>query len=155
QRLVSEGEPPSRSFPPPGYYELYDLVSLQFSKVRMIGQAPFVGYTVADFAPRGEPDVSVDTSFLPSSEEPEHFIAIASERPLTVDDYTVIALPWTEVQAQLKWVRATETSEEDRISLTETRTRLALMSAELEKLRDRQQSETRDAEARASAAAAL
>src|ERR1700679_3953821 len=61
---------------PLGYYELFDLVSLQFAKVRMIGQAPFVGYTVADFAPSGEPEVSVDTSLLASSEEPEHFLAI-------------------------------------------------------------------------------
>ena len=33
------------------YYELYDLVSLQFPVVRMLGQAPFRGYTIADFAP--------------------------------------------------------------------------------------------------------
>jgi SAM-dependent methyltransferase len=156
RRLLPEVEPPSRSLSPPGYYELYDLVSLQFAKVRMIGQAPFVGYTVADFAPRGEPDVSVDTSFLASSEEPEHFIAIASERPLTVDEYTVVALPWTEVAGRIGSSSAPDArSDDDRIALTETRTRLALMSAELEKLRDRQQLETRDAEARAGGTAAL
>ena len=33
----------------------------------MVGQAPFVGYTVADFAPGGEPEVSVDTSLLAAS----------------------------------------------------------------------------------------
>src|SRR5580704_5844068 len=80
-----------------GYYELYDLVSLQFAKVRMIGQAPFVGYTVAEFAPDGEPEVSVDTSLLASSEEPEHFLAIASDRPVTLEAYSVIELPWRDV----------------------------------------------------------
>src|SRR5262249_36481061 len=63
-----------------GYYELYDVVSLQFARIKMAGQAPFVGYTVADFAPDGEPDVSVDTSLIDGSEEPELFIAIASDR---------------------------------------------------------------------------
>ena len=76
----------------PTYYELFDLASLQFAKVRMIGQAPFVGYTVADFAPNGDPDVSVDTSLLASSEEPEHFIAIASDRALSLDPFTVVDL---------------------------------------------------------------
>jgi predicted nucleic acid-binding Zn-ribbon protein len=80
-----------------GYYELYDLVSLQFAKVRMIGQAPFVGYTVADFAPQGEPEVSVDTSLLAQPEEPEHFLAIASDRPVSLDAYTVVELPWRDV----------------------------------------------------------
>lgn len=156
RRLLPEAAPPSRGPSPPGYYELYDLVSLQFAKVRMIGQAPFVGYTIADFAPRGEPEVSVDTSFLPSSEEPEHFIAIASERALAIDEYTVVALPWSEVAERLGVsAGAAAQGEEDRLALTETRTRLASMGVELDKLRDRQQTETRDAEARAMSAAAL
>jgi chromosome segregation ATPase len=65
----------------------------------MIGQAPFVGYTIADFAPQGEPEVSVDTSLVAASEEPEHFIAVASDRPLTLDSYAVVALPWQDVSA--------------------------------------------------------
>jgi chromosome segregation ATPase len=156
RRLLLEPNPPTRSDAPPGYYELYDLVSLQFPKVRMVGQAPFVGYTVADFAPRGEPEVSVDTSFLPTSEEPEHFIAIASDRALSIDAYTVVALPWAQVGGALAGEAEADTKrEEERLALTETRARLALMGAELEKLRDRQQADARDAEARAQSATAL
>ena len=85
----------------PGYYELFDLVSLQFAKVRMIGQAPFVGYTVAELGASDEPDVSVDTSLLAASEEPEQFIAIASDRTIVLEPYSVVELPWQAVAASL------------------------------------------------------
>lgn len=152
-----------RSSAPPGYYELYDLVSLQFPKVRMVGQAPFVGYTVADFAPGTEPEVSVDTSLLTASEEPEYFIAVAGERTVALEAYTVIELPWAEVLAASSAAnepatqspRAAEEREEERLALTEARTRLALVAAELDKLRDQHQADGRGAEARATSAAAL
>ncbi len=151
-----------RSSAPPGYYELYDLVSLQFPKVRMVGQAPFVGYTVADFAPGSEPEVSVDTSLLTASEEPEYFIAVAGERTVALEAYTVIELPWAEVLAASSGAsapalsaRAAEDREEERLALTEARTRLALVAAELDKVRDQQQASGRDVEARAASASAL
>ncbi len=99
EKAASEGAGPGAG--PLGYYELYNLVSLQFAKVRMIGQAPFVGYTVADFAPDGEPEVSVDTSLLVQPEEPEHFLAVASDRPVSLDAYTVVELPWRDVAGSL------------------------------------------------------
>jgi predicted nucleic acid-binding Zn-ribbon protein len=151
-----------RSSAPPGYYELYDLVSLQFPKVRMVGQAPFVGYTVADFAPGSEPEVSVDTSLLTASEEPEYFIAVAGERTVALEAYTVIELPWAEVlaassvaSAPAPSARAAEDREEERLALTEARTRLALVAAELDKLREQHQQSGRDVEARAASASAL
>jgi len=151
-----------RSSAPPGYYELYDLVSLQFPKVRMVGQAPFVGYTVADFAPGSEPEVSVDTSLLTASEEPEYFIAVAGERTVTLEAYTVIELPWAEVLAASNLaegpavnLRAIEEREEERLALTEARARLALVAAELDKVRDQHQANGRDAATRATSAAAL
>jgi chromosome segregation ATPase len=151
-----------RSSAPPGYYELYDLVSLQFPKVRMVGQAPFVGYTVADFAPGSEPEVSVDTSLLTASEEPEYFIAVAGERTVTLEAYTVIELPWAEVLAASSLpegptinLRAVEEREDERLALTEARARLAVVAAELDKVRDQHQASGRDAEARSAATAAL
>ncbi len=86
---------------PPGYYALYDLVSLQFPVVRMLGQAPFVGYTVADFAAGPDLEVSVDTSLLQATEEPEHFIAIASERKVAVDAFVVVELSLSDVRDAL------------------------------------------------------
>jgi hypothetical protein len=85
----------------PGYYELYDLVSLQFAKVRMIGQAPFVGYTVAELGASDDPDVSVDASLLAASEEPEYFIAVASDRGVSIEPYSVVELPWQIVAESL------------------------------------------------------
>lgn len=85
----------------PGYYALYDLVSLQFPVVRMLGQAPFVGYTIADFAAGPDLEVSVDTSLLQTTEEPEHFIAIASERKVSVDPFVVVEMPLAQVRDAL------------------------------------------------------
>ena len=119
--------------PAPGYYDLYDLVSLQYSNVTMVGQAPFVGYTVAEFAPESEPSVSVDTSLLSASEEPEWFIAIGSERDVDLEPYAVIELPTASFDAL---PARTQAVDDDRAALVETRARLELMGAELEKLRD-------------------
>ena len=134
---------------PLGYYELYDLVSLQFAKVRMIGQAPFVGYTVADFSPRGEPEVSVDTSLLTSSEEPEHFIALASDRPVSLDAYAVIELPWHDVAEALATRDARDPAREA------AEARVTDLNAELTALRAQVGEQAREAEARALGAAAL
>jgi hypothetical protein len=75
------------------YYALFDLASAQFSSVRMLGQAPFVGYAVVDFAPDGEPEPSIDNGFVPSgAEEPEWFVALASSHPVRLDEFAVIQL---------------------------------------------------------------
>jgi predicted nucleic acid-binding Zn-ribbon protein len=149
------GAPGERTLPL-GYYELFDLVSLQFAKVRMVGQAPFVGYTVADFAPRGEPEVSVDTSLLATSEEPEHFIAIASDRPVTLDAYAVIELPWHDVADALVPSEASlSVRTGERLALAEAQARVALLTAEMERLRDRADEQAREAESNAPVAAAL
>lgn len=86
-----------------GYYELYDTVSLQFGEVKMLGQAPFVGYSIVDFSQGGgDVDVSVDTSILEDPEAPEWYVAIASDRPVTVDPYTLVGIPLASVASQLR-----------------------------------------------------
>ncbi|MFT3775382.1 MAG: hypothetical protein QM820_59305 [Minicystis sp.] len=161
RRLLPAGrarvEPsPAGPAAPLGYYELYDLVSLQFAKVRMIGQAPFVGYTVADFTLHGDPEVSVDTSLLASSEEPEHFIALGSERPVSLDAYAVIELPWHDVSdAIVPSEKTLSVRTAERLALAEAEARVTLLTAELEKLRERAAEQTREAETRVPVAAAL
>ncbi|XXX74944.1 hypothetical protein WMF30_45555 [Sorangium sp. So ce134] len=130
----------------PGYYALYDLVALQFKQVRMVGQAPFVGYTVAEFAPKGEPEVSVDTSILDGSEEPEWFIAIAGERLPRLDAFAVIELPFADFP-----VAAAGPSAE---ALTEAQGRAERLGGELAELRTRHQRDRDDAGARAESAIA-
>ncbi|WP_437286328.1 hypothetical protein [Sorangium sp. So ce406] len=130
----------------PGYYALYDLVALQFKQVRMIGQAPFVGYTVAEFAPKGEPDVSVDTSILDGSEEPEWFIAVAGERLPRLDAFAVIELPFAGFP-----VASAGPSPE---ALSEAEGRATRLGGELAELRTRHQRDREDAGARAESAVA-
>ena len=80
------------------YYALYDAVKTEFEHVRMLGQAPFVGYVIADFAPEGTPEPSIDTAFLPAgAEEPELFIAVASQQPVELEAFSVVQLPYRSV----------------------------------------------------------
>lgn len=155
--------PPSPAAAPPtspkepaalGYYELFDVVSLQFPVVRMIGQAPFVGYTIADFAQGGEPTVNVDTSLLEVTEQPEWFIAIGSERPVALDEFSVIQVPLSDLRLSSARGGAAVDAE-DSLALTDARARLALMTTELEEMRERGRVEARDVEAREKSAAGM
>lgn len=133
---------------PIGYYDLYDLVSLQFPLVRMLGQAPFVGYTVADFAPKREPSVSFDTSLIDGSASPEWFIAVASERPVSLEEFAVIEVPLADV---LSFPRGESPQAEGaRSALAEANGRIRALETELEELRKQTRDDGRkDAEARA------
>lgn len=103
------------------YYGLYDLVSLQFPVVRMLGQAPFVGYTLADFGASGELEVSVDTSLLATTEEPEVFIAIASEKKLSLDPFVVVELSLADVRSSVRESTAAAVPVVDHAAIAEAR----------------------------------
>jgi SAM-dependent methyltransferase len=92
--------PPEPQAAPIDYYALYDLVASEFEHVRMLGQAPFVGYAVVDFAPDAAPEPLIDSEFIPrGSEEPELFIALASRHRTGVGGYAVVQLPLHRVLA--------------------------------------------------------
>jgi SAM-dependent methyltransferase len=89
--LLPAPEPPGA---PLDYYALYDLVAAEFEHVRMLGQAPFVGYAVVDFAPDTAPEPLIDSEFIPrGSEEPELFVALASRHRVGLGGYAVVQLP--------------------------------------------------------------
>jgi hypothetical protein len=76
-----------------GYYELYEAVAAQFSYVRMIGQAPFVGYAVAEFSVE-DPEPTIDSSLAASEgKEPDWFLALASDRNVRLEPFALIELP--------------------------------------------------------------
>jgi len=76
-----------------GYYELYEAVAAHFSTVRMIGQAPFVGYAVAEFSVE-DPEPTIDTSLTESEgKEPDWFLALASDRDIRLEPFSLIELP--------------------------------------------------------------
>ncbi len=80
------------------YYSLYDIVREEFPIVRMLGQMPFVGYTMAELAPLDEPEPTLDAGFVPGgTEEPEWFVAVAGAQPFEVDSFTVVQIPVAEV----------------------------------------------------------
>jgi SAM-dependent methyltransferase len=85
---------PETGAAPLDYYALYDLVASEFEHVRMLGQAPFVGYAVVEFAPEGSPEPLIDSDFLPRrSEEPELFVAVAARQRPSLAGYALIQLP--------------------------------------------------------------
>src|SRR6188768_3405710 len=85
------------------YYALYDAVAAEFEHVRMLGQTPFVGYAIADFSATGEPEPALDTSFVPGgAEEPDLFIALASNQEVRLDEFAVIQLPTRRLLSSLK-----------------------------------------------------
>jgi hypothetical protein len=111
--------------PIPDYYRLYDLVSGEFGEVRMVGQAPLVGYTVADFAPEGEPTPVFDTGYLEDgAEEPEWFVAVASQVPLTHAEFVVVELPAADVLEMATAPALEEPLEQARARIAELETEL-------------------------------
>jgi len=112
------------------YYGLYDAAAAQFEHVRMLGQTPFVGYAIVDFAQTDEPEPSFDAGFIPGgAEEPEWFIALASQRELMLDQYTIVQLPLheamdttsaTELREQLAAARTAERQARDRMAQLES-----------------------------------
>jgi hypothetical protein len=76
------------------YYELFDLVAQEFDCVRMIAQLPFYGVTLAELGNEDHsPAVSVDTQLAETGRPPEVFIALASQRDVRLDAYSIIELP--------------------------------------------------------------
>jgi len=74
-----------------GYYELYEAVVAQFPSVRMLGQVPFVGYAVAEFA-AVDPEPTIDNS-LATQREPDWFVALASQRGVRLEPFALVELP--------------------------------------------------------------
>jgi SAM-dependent methyltransferase len=148
--LNPEARSPLMPYRPSGvialdYYALYDAVKAEFEQVRMLGQAPFVGYVVADFAPEGTPEPSLDTAFLPGgAEEPELFIAVGSDQPVDLEAFSVVQLPYRSVVSGNQ--QDSEALRRSRGAEQQARTKLTELESELAK--ERQAIATRDAKLR-------
>ena len=140
--------PESSEAEPPEYYELFDLVGEEFEHVRMLGLAPYVGYSVVDFAIEEDPAVSLDPSFIDGgAEEPEWFVALASQDEVACDEFMVVQLPCEAVLAsvsgssELRTAREAARSAERRTAQVEARSRRAIEKAELDAAAAREQIE--------------
>ncbi len=134
---------------PPAYEALYDLLAQRFPAVRMLGQAPFVGYTVVDFSTSGEPSVVFDGALLgDASEAPERFVALCGETETVLDGYAVVQLPARAALGAVVVAPPTSPSEETaqrelgvaRDEIRAARERGAHLSRELDDLRAQQRS---------------
>ncbi len=127
QRLVDSG----RGSEELDYYGLYDAVSAELGQVRMLGQTPFVGYAIVDFAPEGEPVPAFDSGFVPGgAEEPEQYIAVGSNGDVDLEEMAIIQLPIAAVGASKQRESASETKRAERAER-----RIAQLEAELGRAR--------------------
>jgi SAM-dependent methyltransferase len=117
------------------YYSLYDAVSAEFEHVRMLGQTPFVGYAIVDFAPDGEPLPALDNGFVPGgAEEPEWFIALGSRRSIVLDEFSIVQLPFRSTLAASGGAGADELVLAARAAERKARERAQALEAENKRL---------------------
>lgn len=131
------------------YYQLYDAVASEFQHVRMLGQTPFVGFAVVDFAAQEAPEPSLDTAFVPGgAEEPEWFIAFASSVPLRLDEFQIVQLPLEILSARPESARSDAELGSAREAERRMRERMADLEAEVSELEGQlRTARTRDASA--------
>lgn len=83
-----------------GYERFFDLLQGSFDTVRMVGQAPFAGYSVVDFAPAGELEVTFDGSLLEDrGAQAQRYLALCAGRDVALDPYAVVQVPALDVAA--------------------------------------------------------
>lgn len=78
------------------YESLHGLLRDRFDCVRMLGQAPFAGWSLVDFAPSSdEVEITFDGSLLGGAgEEPARFLALCASREVVLDPYAIVQVPF-------------------------------------------------------------
>jgi SAM-dependent methyltransferase len=75
------------------YQDLLEYLHQSFANVRVLGEIPFHGTTVAEFEPEGEPEPEIDSSLVETDELPTHYLALCSDRPVPSLGYTILQVP--------------------------------------------------------------
>jgi|GEM_PF-4084956 SAM-dependent methyltransferase len=76
------------------YDALVEFLGATFEHVRIVGEVPFSGTTMADFHPDGdEIDAALDCSLVDEDEAPTAYLAICSDVPLSAQGYAVVQFP--------------------------------------------------------------
>lgn len=88
-----------------GYSDLVDFLEQSFEYVRVLGEIPFIGRTMADFAPEGDVEAALDCSLIEEDEPPSHYLALCSDHALPSLPYTVLQLPWGGWDEEPTWLR--------------------------------------------------
>jgi hypothetical protein len=126
-----------------GYYELYDLLSLQWAEVRMVARVPFAGVAFAEVGESEIDDgVSVHTDLAGSPGAPTMWVAVASSGGVDLERYAIVQLPEGEPEApSAPVVDAAAVA-----ALAEARLRADSLAAQVEELRSVRADAARDAE---------
>lgn len=118
--LVAGTPDPDGPYAHPGalaYEDLFDLLDPAFEHVRMLGQAPFAGFSVVDFAPPGDLGVTFDGSILEGAgERAQHYYALCGERDVVLDAYAVVQVPAAAMAQAREPSRARDESRDARVS---------------------------------------
>ncbi len=124
-----------------GYYELYDLLSLQWSEVRMIARVPFGGVAFAEVGESEIDDgVSVHTDLAGAPGAPEVWVAVASSGGVDLERYAIVQLPADGEAAPAEPDPATVAA------LAEAQLRADMLASQVEELRSVRSDAARDAE---------
>jgi len=95
--LVAGAEASERGL---SYEALFDLLQDLFDSVRMVGQARFRGFSLVDFDPPGDLEVTFDGSLLDGGgERAARYLALCSDEDVVLDSYAVVQVPAASVAA--------------------------------------------------------
>ncbi len=80
------------------YDELYDATEECFQNVSMMGQSPFLGYSIVHLGLEGPPEPSLDNAYLTGEgESPDFYIAVCGSdeaiSEISLEDMTIVQLP--------------------------------------------------------------
>jgi hypothetical protein len=120
--------------PPHGisYFELVDRLSPLFEEVRMIGEAPFAGATLAEYG-AGEPEPVLDGTLVERGERVERYVAVGGPKRVAPRGYAVVQLPASELAP------APSPSPSMTAPPADLEQRLAALEGECQKLREREE----------------
>ena len=86
--------------------EFEEYLSHTFPHVRLMGEIPFSGITVADFNPDDDVSPLLDCSLVPEDEPPTTYVALCSSSPIPSLGYGVLQIPGGEGGDELQLIRA-------------------------------------------------
>ncbi len=114
------------------YYELYDLVAMQFAHVRMVGQLRWTGVALAELGrDAGEPDVTVDTQLATDADPPEAYVALGSQDDVRLAEYALVQVPTAPITEPAPPAIAAD----GRAEIAAAQLRASLLEAQVEELR--------------------
>ena len=86
------------------YYDLQDRLGPWFPRIRMIGQAPFLAYSLVEYAEgNDEPELALDTSLVEGDPEAvSHYLVLAGPEEGTARGFTIVQVPFAPLENRVR-----------------------------------------------------